>query len=464
MDSTRFAPDFSLTRPTSVVVLGAARSGLAAALFLHKKGYQVFLSDAGRIDDGTCAQLRAQGIAFEQGGHAEAFGKQPAFVVASPGIPLTAKPYQWAHQNQVPVVSEVELAWQFLQTMDAPPPVVAVTGSNGKSTVVSLMAALLRTAGYRVSACGNIGLPLIQCVAEHEIQPFDYLVLEISSFQLETTDTLQPAFGLLLNLYENHLDRHGDLETYFALKSRLFQCQNARDIAILSQENPWCQRLAQHLNALPEGPRVLDFSVAQVTEGQHLMYQGEALLPLSEIRLQGHHNLENIAAVLTLAEQLKLSGEVIAETLRYFQGMPHRLEPVGEWQGCLFINDSKSTNYLAAETALKSMTRPVVWIAGGQDKGGDFSPLARCVKEKVKHVVLMGESQANFSRSLSQTGYNQMTRVNGMKAALAEALRHAESGDVILLSPATASYDAYANFEARGDDFRAHVAQLISEP
>lgn len=463
MDSTHFAPDFSLTQPCSVVVLGAARSGLAAALFLHKKGYQVFLSDAGRIDDGTCTQLRAQGIAFEQGGHAEAFERQPTFMVASPGIPLTAKPYQWAQQQHVPVVSEVELAWQFLQTMPTPPRVIAVTGSNGKSTVVSLIDALLRTAGHRVSACGNIGLPLIQCVAEHETQPFDYLVLEISSFQLETTYTLQPAFALLLNLYENHLDRHGNLETYFALKSRLFQCQHAADVAILSQENTWCQRLAQQLRVQTDGPQVLGFSVAHATDGHHLIYQEQALLTLADIRLQGRHNLENIAAVLVLASQLHLSGDAISETLRYFQGMPHRLEPVGEWQGCLFINDSKSTNYLAAETALKSMSRPVIWIAGGQDKGGDFSALARCVQDKVKHVVLMGESQENFSRSLIQSGYNQVTRVNGMKAAIDDALHHAEPGDVILLSPATASYDAYANFEARGDDFRAHVAQLISK-
>lgn len=458
-----FSPAFSLLKPTSAVVLGAARSGLAAAVFLKKKGYTVALSDAGRIDDGTCAQLRAHGIDFEQGGHSEAFLSRATFLVASPGIPLTAKPYQWAKQNQVPVVSEVELAWQFLQAMQSPPQVIAVTGSNGKSTVVSLADALLRAAGHRVSACGNIGLPLIQCVAEHETHPFDYLVLEISSFQLETTYTLQPAFALLLNLYENHLDRHKGMDTYFALKSRLFQCQSSHDVAILSQSNAWCQQLSKQLREREQGPRVLHFNGEQLTDGKTLFYQGKKLMPLTEVLLQGQHNLENISAVLTLAQELNLSAEAVEHTLKHFQGMPHRLEPVGEWQGRLFINDSKSTNYLAAETALKSMTRPVIWIAGGQDKGGDFSLLAHCVQHKVKHTILMGDSQENFSRSLIQSGYNQITRVQGMKAAIDAALSHAEAGDVILLSPATASYDAYANFEARGDDFRNHVAQFISK-
>jgi UDP-N-acetylmuramoylalanine--D-glutamate ligase len=458
-----FQPDFSLVSPTDVVVLGAARSGLAAAFFLKTRGFRVFLSDAGAIPEETCQQLRDREIPFEQQGHTEAFLTQARFMVASPGIPLTAKPYQWAAAAQIPVVSEVELAWQFLQQSATPPRIVAVTGSNGKSTVVSLLEVVLKQVGFAAAACGNIGLPMIHCVELHESQPFDFLVLEISSFQLETTYSLRPDFALLLNLYENHLDRHGEMSTYFALKSRLFRCQQPGDLSILSGDNAWCQRLGETLSEKEKGPRVRFFSLHKSVKDAQIYYQGKPLMDLSLVCLQGQHNLENIAAVLLFAEDLALSAPVLREVLSVFQGMPHRLEPVGHWQDRLFINDSKSTNYLAAEKALASMTRPVIWIAGGQDKGGDFSALAAWVKKKVKHTVLMGASQEIFSRALIQSGYNQVTRVNGMEAAIQAAIAQAEPGDAILLSPATASYDAYANFEARGDHFKHHVAQFISE-
>lgn len=458
-----FQPSFSLTSPTDVVVLGAARSGLAAAFFLKDKGYNVWLSDAGAIAAETCQQLREHGIPFEDRGHTEAFLMQAQFMVASPGIPLTAKPYQWAESARIPVVSEVELAWQFLQQSAQPPRLVAVTGSNGKSTVVSLLEVILKQSGFAAAACGNIGLPMIHCVALHESNPFDFLVLEISSFQLETTYSLQPHFALLLNLYENHLDRHGLMSTYFALKSRLFRRQQSTDIAILSGENAWCQELGQHLNQQPEGPHVQFFSIAEQVKDAQLYYQGQPLMPVSNVCLQGQHNLENIAAVLLFSDALELSAALLRDIFATFQGMPHRLEPVGQWQERYFINDSKSTNYLAAEKALASMSRPVVWIAGGQDKGGDFSSLADWAKKKVKHTILMGASQDVFSRALIQSGYNQITRVKGMEAAIQVAVEHADPGDVILLSPATASYDAYANFEARGDHFKHYVAQFISE-
>lgn len=458
-----FQPHFSLTLPTDVVVLGAARSGLAAAFFLKAKGYRVFLSDAGTIAEETCQQLQAQGIPFEHEGHTEAFLTRAGFMVASPGIPLTAKPYQWAKSAQIPVVSEVELAWQFLQQSAQPPRLVAVTGSNGKSTVVSLLEVVLKQSGFVAAACGNIGLPIIHCVELHESRPFDFLILEISSFQLETTYSLKPHFALLLNLYENHLDRHGMMSTYFALKSRLFRCQQPGDLAILSGENGWCRELGASLKQKQLGPQVEFFNTATQVKDAHLYYQEQPLIPVSAVCLQGQHNLENIAAVLLFSEHLNLAAPLLREILTTFQGMPHRLEPVGHWRELYFINDSKSTNYLAAEKALASMSRPVIWIAGGQDKGGDFSALAAEVKKKVKHTILMGASQEIFSRALIQSGYNQITRAKGMESAIQAAVEHADPGDAILLSPATASYDAYANFEARGDHFKHHVAQLLSE-
>ena len=317
-----FQPGFSLVSPTDVVVLGAARSGLAAAFFLKDRAYNVFLSDAGVIDEVTCQQLRDREIPFEQQGHTEAFLTQARFMVASPGIPLTAKPYQWAAAAQIPVVSEVELAWQFLQQSSRPPRVVAVTGSNGKSTVVSLLEVVLKQAGFSAAACGNIGLPMIHCVERHEHQPFDFLILEISSFQLETTYSLRPDFAFLLNLYENHLDRHGAMDTYFALKSRLFRRQQAGDLAILSGENPWCQRLGEHLSHTAQGPQVRFFCTGDHVQGEQLYYQEQPLMAVPSLCLQGQHNLENIAAVLLFSAALELPGTLLSEILRRFRACP----------------------------------------------------------------------------------------------------------------------------------------------
>ncbi|MBF2054393.1 MAG: UDP-N-acetylmuramoyl-L-alanine--D-glutamate ligase [Candidatus Sericytochromatia bacterium] len=428
-----------------VVILGIARSGMAAARFLKERGYQVVLSDSGPLKPEYQNELAALQIEWECNGHTSETLRQADLMVASPGIPLTAMPYTFARQHQIPVVSEIELASHFIQT-----PILAITGSNGKSTTVSLLQALLNQAGYRSAACGNLGTPLIS-YAEKKL---DYLVLEVSSFQLESTYSLKPQIGILLNLYENHLDRHGDMPSYFAAKARLFQAQGPEDHAILNAGSVWCQLLAPQLKA-----QVHWFE----PQAEALIYQGQHLMDLSEIKLPGAHNLENIQAVMQAAEILNLPATALRQTFSQFSGIPHRLEGLGSWAGRILINDSKSTNYLATQKALESFTQPVVLIAGGQDKGGDFGPLANCITARARHVVLMGESGPLFQHQLQQNGYNQVSLVQGMQAALAQACAVSQPGDVILLSPATASYDAYQNFEERGDDFRKHVAAWVSE-
>ncbi len=449
--SPDFAPDFELTEPARVVVLGAARSGLAAAEFLQQKNYAVTLSDAGSLSEEARQRLSTASIAFEEQGHTEGFLQEADFLVASPGIPLTAPPFVWAKKHGIAVVSEVELAWQFLQKMSSRPRLIAVTGSNGKSTVVTLLETLFNTAGFKAKACGNIGTPLIQCVEGG----FDTLILEISSFQLETTYTLRPDGAILLNLYENHLDRHGAMDTYFEIKSRLFAHQRDADVAVLSRTNPWCKRLTARLSG-----RVCTFALPFA---EMLMYRGKPLMPISDIALKGEHNLENVQAVKTLAAAFDVQEAALKTTLETFRGIPHRLEPLPDVRERHFINDSKSTNYLAAQKALQAMDRPVIWIAGGKDKGGDFSELAQWAHKRAKHTVLMGECAPYFAQLLIQSGYNQITQVSTMQEAVEAAVEHAQSGDTVLLSPATASYDAYANFEARGDDFKAHVDQLVSK-
>jgi len=429
------------------VILGAARSGLAAAQFLQARGFQVSLSDAGPLSDDTQNSLHKLGLPFEAGGHQPKTLQQADFLIASPGIPLHALPYQLAAAHQIPVVSEIELACQF-NTI----PVIAVTGSNGKSTTVSLLQALLEAAGYRSASCGNIGTPMISLMD----QPLDYLVLEISSFQLESTWSLQPQIALLLNLYENHLDRHKDMAHYFALKSRLFQCQSSQEHAVLNRHNRWCQQLATQLRS-----QVHWFGAE--TESSGLIYQGQVLLTRQELALPGQHNLENVLASLQVAELLELPAAVVKSVLTGFGGIPHRLEKLQSWQGRWYVNDSKSTNYLAAQKALESFEQPIVLIAGGQDKGGDFAPLAAAIAQRVRHVVLMGASAQTFQQCLKQNGYNRSSVVENMQAAVKCATGLSEPGDVILLSPATASYDAYQNFEERGDDFRRYVAALVSQ-
>ena len=446
-------PDASqILTPCKVVILGAARSGLAAAHFLAQREYQVSVSDAKALSDETRQELIQAGFAFEEG-HSEAFLNQADFMVASPGIPLTAKPYQIAAQHQIPVISEIELASHFCQSK-----IIALTGSNGKTTTVSLLEKLLQDAGFKARAGGNIGTPMISLLDQN----LDYIILELSSFQLETTFHLKPQIAILLNLFENHLDRHGDMQSYFKIKSRLFQYQDASDHAILNARSPWCQQLSQDLQAQLHwfnSPGQADAT----WQAQTLYYQGQALLALADLKLQGKHNLENIFAALTVAGILNIPFASVQKTVSDFQGIAHRMESLGEYQQRLFINDSKATNYLAAQTAIEGLSRPLILIAGGQDKGGNFSHLAQAIQTKVKHTILLGESGHNFAQALSQSGYNQSTIVGDMRSAVDVAYQMSEPGDVILLSPATASYDRYRNFEERGDDFRQHVAALVSK-
>ncbi|MGV3523482.1 MAG: UDP-N-acetylmuramoyl-L-alanine--D-glutamate ligase [Candidatus Sericytochromatia bacterium] len=444
-----------LTQAGPVVVLGAARSGLAAAFFLQRQGFQITVSDARPIADETQAELRAAGIGIESGGHQESTLAAARYLIASPGIPVTAPPYRMAAVHGIPVVSEIEVAHQFNRSR-----LIAVTGSNGKSTTVSLLEAMLQKAGYRARAGGNLGTPLFSLIE----QELDFIVLELSSFQLESTFSIKPEIALLLNLYENHLDRHGDMAHYYAAKKRLFTQQNAQDHAILNLHNPWCQQLAQEIQAQVHffGDPPQTQLLASVHKDQ-IYLEEELLMPLEAVALPGHHNLENILAALTAAALLKLPRKSLRLTLEQFQGIPHRLERVGNWQGRAFINDSKSTNYLAAERALESLRQPIVLIAGGQDKGGDFSNLARIIGERVKSVVLLGESAQDFQHRLQESGYNQVTVVADMQTAVETACRLSAPGDAILLSPATASYDRYRNFEERGDDFRRHVAACTSQ-
>lgn len=439
-----------------IVVLGAARSGIAAARFLKKLGNTVLVSDQGIIPESVRQELEALGIAWEDEGHSSKQLNQAEAMIASPGIPLTARPFVLAQAAGIPVISEIELAGQFLKT-----PVIAVTGSNGKTTTVTLLHALLQAAGYQAGLGGNIGTPLISFVD----QPLDWIVAEISSFQLETTYSFRPRIGVLLNLYPNHLDRHGTMEHYFQLKARLFQAQQADDKALSNWDNPWCQDLPEQTKknfvwfARQAGPDILSW-VDQDQLWRRGASGAEPVIALSDLPLLGSHNHENYLTLLAVSSLLNTPLAALQQAIAKIQGIPHRVEKVAQFEGRIFINDSKATNHLATIKALESLSPPLILIAGGRDKGGDFTPLAELIRQRVKHVILIGEAAHEFAQQIRKSEYNQISMATSLQDAVSQAWKISAPGDQILLSPACTSYDMFANFEERGERFKACVAAL----
>lgn len=439
-----------------VVILGAGKSGIAAAIKLHQLGNEVILSEFKTIDENTKLLLSSKSIAFEDGGHKDETIEQADIIVTSPGIPLSAPPLQLAAKQDIPIISEIELAYQLTAI-----PCIAVTGSNGKTTTVSMIGALLKEAGYKAEICGNIGIPFIDLVDEE----LDYLVVEVSSYQLETIQTFSPFIALILNLYPNHLSRHKTMESYFEVKARIFENQSATDWAVINLDNEWTQKLAGLLiaqsanfsNGDSDGIR------ACIQQNSLSYYFQKKLTPvcsIEELPLKGKHNFENYLAMLVIASILNIKPEVIQQTIQSFRGVEHRLELVDIIQSRQFVNDSKATNYLATIKALDSFSESILLILGGEDKGGDFAPLLQSIKDKVRHVILLGDSSQDFSKKLYENGYNHCTIVKSMEAAVKLAFEQSHAKDVILLSPACASFDSYRNFEERGEDFKTHVENL----
>lgn len=440
-----------------VLVTGAARSGIAAARLLRRHGARVTLADRRPEPEWPEA---ARALAAE-GVHC-AFGREDAgllaahdLVVWSPGWPVDHPLAEAARAAHVPVLSELELG-----ALAAQAPLVCVTGTNGKSTTTDLIGALLRAAGREVAVCGNIGRAV--CEVAEQVSPQGMLVVEVSSFQLETVDRLQPHIAVWLNLTPDHLDRHGDLATYAAMKSRLFARQAPEDWAVGNADDP-----AVLANLSGEGAR-LAFSVAHpVPEGAYadggdlvLAWRGglERLIARREVRLQGPHNLANVLAALTAVLPLELPPDTLREVLREYRGLEHRLEPAGEARGRRFVNDSKATNTDALRVALQSFAEPVVLIAGGLDKSQDFRPLAPLVREHVRHVVLIGAGAEAIASAWPEASSE---RAPSLAAAVDAAAAAAAPAGVILLSPGCASFDMFRDYEDRGRRFKDEVARWI---
>lgn len=442
------------------LVVGAGRSGIAVADFLQRKGAVVLLTDNREIDssDSALNKLVQAGLQIASGIYPEV--RECAFdaVVVSPGVPLDVPPVFQAGQCGIPVLGELELAYRF-----ATAPMVAITGTNGKTTTTTLVGEICRAAGFRTMVGGNIGLPLVDVVEEYG--PDDLIVAEVSSFQLETVAHFRPRVAVMLNITSDHMDRHVTMENYTAAKARIFARQGVGDFTVLNYDDPRIRALAD----LTKG-EVIFFSRRHNLEAGVLI-RGDMItvrragvdtdiVATREVIIPGLHNLENVMAAVAASWALGVAPEVLARTLRSFPGVEHRLEAVAQKNGVLYVNDSKGTNPDAAIKALGAYEQPIVLLAGGRNKGNDFTEYARLIKQKVRVLVVLGECAAEIEKAARSAGCTNILRAANFNEAVLMAHASAQHGDVVLLSPACASWDMFNNFEERGDLFKKIVNNL----
>jgi UDP-N-acetylmuramoylalanine--D-glutamate ligase len=448
-----------------VLVIGLARSGQAVARFLAGVGARVTGTDIKQETDleaESLNELRALSVNLVTGVYAEVQDGQYDLAVVSPGVPLTVPPVEAAERLGVPVWSELELAARFVRE-----PIIAVTGTNGKTTTTALTGYIFQQAGRQALVAGNIGIPLIGEVERASEQGLgvDYWILEVSSFQLERSLEFHPHIAVFLNLTPDHLDRHTTLEEYGSVKERVFANQGPEDLAVLNLDDPW---VADHIHGLaarecwfstqrvpPGGIGVADGSIVYESEGAR-----QVLCPVQDVRIPGRHNLENALAAAAAALLSGIDGPTIAAALSTFPGVPHRLEPAGVVGGVKYVNDSKGTNPESVLKALDSFQEPIILIAGGKPKGSDFTRLARRIRARVKALVLLGQAAPQIEQAVRAAGYTAIWNEASLEECVKTAARLAVPGDLVLLSPACASWDMFGDYEERGDLFKKLVQDL----
>ena len=427
-------------RGQNVTVVGAARSGVAAALLLAERDARVTLTEGAAELDATAAQqLSAAGVELELGGHRLETFTSADLLVLSPGVPLDQPAVAAARQAGVPVMGEIELASRWLTGR-----IVAITGTKGKSTTTTLTGRMFTAGGLRTLVGGNIGTPLSSQVAESTPETFH--IVEVSSFQLETTETFHPWIAVLLNLSSDHLDRHGSMEAYGAAKARIFANQTPDDWAVINADDP--QTLA----------------LARTARAKKVLFSASTpLVPLSSIRLIGRHLVADVMAAATVARIAGVPRDAIVRAVESFTGLEHALEPVAVVGGVRFVNDSKATNIEAAQRAIESFDRGLVVIMGGRFKSGDFSLLREPLRSRDARVVAIGEATPMIERAFD--GAVPVEPAPTLQAAVARAydLARAERRDVVLLAPACASFDMFRDYAERGHVFKKEVMRLVEE-
>ena len=437
-----------------VLVLGLAKSGESAARLLDKLGAIVTVNDGKPFEENPAAQsLLEEGIKVVTGGHPlELLDEDFEWMVKNPGIPYNNPMVMRALEKQIPVITEVELAYLI---SDAP--IIGITGSNGKTTTTTMIAEVLTAGGQNGLLSGNIGFPASQ-VAQ-DAGETDTLVMELSSFKIMGIEAFHPEIAVITNLMPTHLDYHGSFEEYVAAKWNIQKNMTASDYVVLNFNQDLAKELAKKTAA-----KVLPFSTKEKVDGAYLdgdvlTFRGEAIMTASELGVPGSHNVENALATIAVAKLRGIDNQVIRETLAHFGGVKHRLQYVGEINQVKFYNDSKSTNILATQKALSGFDNSkVILIAGGLDRGNEFDELVPDIKD-LKKMVILGESAARVKRAADQAEVSYLD-ASDIRDATRKAFSVAEPGDVVLLSPANASWDMYKNFEVRGDEFLAVFKEL----
>jgi UDP-N-acetylmuramoylalanine--D-glutamate ligase len=443
-----------------VLVVGLGKSGVASALFLKAHGAQVTVSDTKSGDElrNEIPVLLDHGITVETGGHGDRTFRGQDLIVVSPGVPVDAPPLVQARALGESVIGEIELAARFL-----PGPIVAITGSNGKTTTTTLSGEIMTAGGFPSFVGGNIGTPAIS-LAERA-KPETVIVLEVSSFQLETIQTFRPKVAVVLNVTPDHLDRHRTFEAYADAKARIFENQRAGDFAVLNADDPTCVAMAKRTQA-----QVFWFSrqkeVEQgtwVRDGNIVFRDGTGqreIMQVSEIPLKGAHNLENVLAAVCAGRLMGCAPEKIQQAVRDFKAVEHRLEFVATIRGVDYYNDSKATNVDATIKALESFPASIHLILGGKDKGSDYSLLNDLLRQRVKRVYTIGAAAAKIeSQIVFPKG--EIVHAETLENAIRKSNAVAQPGDVVLLAPACASFDQFKNYEQRGRVFKEIVKSLL---
>ncbi len=442
-----------------VLVVGLGKSGISAAMFLQSRGAQVTVSDS-KAESQLSREIPTlldKGVIVETGGHGERTFRDQDLIVLSPGVPLDTPQLEQARNFNVPVIGEVELASRFLQGE-----IIAITGSNGKTTTTALVGEILVKSGMKTQVGGNIGTPVTELIERST--PGTWNVLEISSFQLETVESFRPKIACVLNITPDHLDRHGTFEAYAAAKTRIFERQTSAESAVLNADDTTCVSIGKRIR-----------STAFWFSGSHPIKRGcflradqivwrdadgkeESVIPTSEITLEGAHNLENVLAATVIAKLAGCGNENIRRAIREFKAVEHRLEHVATVAGVEYFNDSKATNVDATIKALESFPGNIHLILGGKDKGSDYSVLKSLLTQRAKQVYTIGTAAEKIESQIE--GAVPIVKAGTLERAVRLAAEGASSGDVVVLAPACSSFDQFQNYEHRGQVFKELVHAL----
>ncbi|BAZ43595.1 UDP-N-acetylmuramoylalanine--D-glutamate ligase [Chondrocystis sp. NIES-4102] len=451
-------------------IIGLGRSGIAAARLLNKDGWQVSLLDSATeaqiASRSNASQLQtlqqkliAEGVAIKLNSNVTLEPNQGAdLIVVSPGVPWDTKALESARSLGIATIGEIELAWRYLNRI----PWVGITGTNGKTTTTALIAAIFQAAGLNAPACGNIGNAACELAIqnlESKSQNFDWVVAELSSYQIESSFDLAPRIGVFTTFTPDHLERHKTLDNYYRIKTTLLKRSQYK---VINGDDRYLQQAALALGSdviwtSTKGKNSFDDRRLEVyLEDGWVVAFGELIAPISLFKMPGEHNLQNLLVAVAAAKLAGINKSAIAQAITTFPGVPHRLEYICSYEGIKYINDSKATNYDAAEVGLNSVEAPVILIAGGQAKAGDDTAWIDRIKEKAIFVLLIGEAAPLFAQKLSDRGFNNYRIVDTMENAITQSLPQAQEmkAKVVLLSPACASFDQYLSFEDRGEHFR----------